>query len=350
MTPKERVLAAINHHTVDRIPCGFVSTPEVDEKLMRHFKTSSLDMVLDKLGVDTRTIIPEYSGPVLRTWDDGRFENYWGHIRKAIKNDAGTYNESVEYPYAAFQTVEAVESFKWPKVEWFDFHKLETASEQYSQHALIFGTPGLMDMINGTSAGRGMEQVMFDIAEENPIGLACMDMRYKSSYAIVEKALQIARGGIDIVWIGDDFGSQNGLLINPSSWEHLFFEKINKICDLIHNHGAKVMFHSCGSTRMIWPRMIAAGVDIYDTVQPEAVDMDFDRLYADFGDKIAMHGSISTQKTLPFGSTDDVRKEVRARMNTVGNQGGFILAPAHNLQPDIPVVNILALYDEVTKC
>jgi uroporphyrinogen decarboxylase len=109
------------------------------------------------------------------------------------------------------------------------------------------------------------------------------------------------------------------------------------------------MLHSCGSTRRIWPQLIEAGVDIYETVQPEARDMDPASLKAEFGDRISFHGTISTQKTLPFGTVEDVVREVRERVRTVGRDGGLIVAPAHNFQPDTPVENILAMYETVRR-
>ncbi|MHC4527891.1 MAG: uroporphyrinogen decarboxylase family protein [Planctomycetota bacterium] len=95
--------------------------------------------------------------------------------------------------------------------------------------------------------------------------------------------------------------------------------------------------------------LIEAGVDIYQTVQPEAKDMNPAELKTEFGDKICLHGAISIQNTLPFGTPQDVAKEVRLRLDTVGKNGGFIAAPAHNMQPDTPVENILALYEEVKR-
>jgi uroporphyrinogen decarboxylase len=109
------------------------------------------------------------------------------------------------------------------------------------------------------------------------------------------------------------------------------------------------MLHSCGSTRIIWPDLIEAGVDIYQTVQPEASNMNPAELKKDFGDNICFHGTISIQETLPFGTPEDVAAQVRRRIDTVGVNGGLILASAHNIQPDTPIENILALYEEVTK-
>ncbi len=137
--------------------------------------------------------------------------------------------------------------------------------------------------------------------------------------------------------------------MRPEKWRKLFFGKLKAMCDLGHKYGAKVMLHSCGSTRPIWSGLIEAGVDIYDTVQPEAAQMNPAELKEEFGDRICFHGTISTQRTLPFGSAEDVAEEVRLRIETVGKDGGFIVAPAHNIQPDTPIENILALYEEVQR-
>lgn len=347
MTSKKRVLTALSHKCPDRVPCDYLATPEVNEKMMEHFQTDNMDTVLEKLGVDLRVIDAPYIGPELQTWPDGRYKNYWGHIRKDIKNEAGSYSEAVEFPYADFKTVEDVNDFGWPKADWFDYSQLEAQCDKYKDYAVIFGAPGNMDLINGTTYGRGVEQLIYDMALEDPIGLACIEKRFKCCYERTEKALQAANGKVDIMWIGDDYGTQNGLLFSPDMLRKYFFPKLKVMCDLGHKYGAKIMHHSCGSTKQIWPDLIEAGVDIYDTVQPEAADMDPAQLKKEFGDKICFHGTISTQKTMPFGTVEDVAAEVKLRIETVGENGGFILASAHNLQPDTPIENILAMYRAV---
>ena len=349
MTSKERVLTALEHKSPDRCPCDYVGTPEVDEKLKKHFKTNSMDGMLERLGVDLRVVDAPYVGPKLREWDDGRFENYWGQIRKPVRNVAGTYNEAVELPYAKFETMKDVGKFRWPRVEWFDYQQLAEDCRKYSDYAIIFGSPGNMDLINGTSYGRGVEQVIYDIALEDAVGMACMEKRFECCYERSETALKAANGQIDILWIGDDYGTQNGLLISPEKWRKLFFAKLKAMSDLGHKYGAKVMLHSCGSTRPLWDGLIEAGVDIYQTVQPEARDMAPAELKVEFGDRMCLHGTISIQKTLPFGTTEQVAEEVRVRIETVGKDGGFIVAPAHNIQPDTTIENILALYEEVQR-
>jgi len=348
-TGKQRVLTALEHKWPDRCPCNYIGTPEVDDRLKKYFQTESMDTVLEKLQADLRIVDAPYIGPELKRWEDGRFQNYWGHIRKPVRNEAGTYNEAVELPYAAFESLEDVQNFPWPKTKWFDYSKLAQDCEKYEGYAIIFGSPGNMDLINGTAYGRGVEQVIYDIALEDPVGMACMEKRFQCCYERSEQALKAAKGQIDIFWIGDDYGTQNGLLISPDKWRKLFFQKLKAMCDLGHKYETKVMLHSCGSTQLLWPDLIEAGVDIYDTVQPEAAGMNPAELKNEFGDKICFHGTVSTQKTLPFCSPQEVAREVRIRIETVGKNGGLILAPAHNIQPDTPIENIIALYQEVSR-
>ena len=346
---RERVLKALAHQQPDRTPVNYLGTPEVDEMLKAHFKTDDWDNVLEQLGVDFRIVDTPYIGPELKTYSDGRFQNYWGQVRKAIRNQAGTYFEAVEFPYAEFKTLQDVEAFGWPKTEWFDYSQIESKCDTYRDYAIIFGAPGNMDLINGTAYGRGMEQLMYDLAIDDPIALACMEKRFQCCYQRSQEALKAAHGKIDILWIGDDYGTQNGLLLHPKKWRQLFYPRLKAMCDLGHQYNAKVMLHSCGSTSAIWPDLIEAGVDIYDTVQPEAVDMQPEKLKTKFGNRICFHGTISTQSTLPFGTIYDVSQEVRNRIGTVGKNGGFILAPAHNIQPDTPLQNILTMYSVANR-
>lgn len=369
MNSRERVLASLKHKQPDRTPCGYVSTPEINLLLRKHFQVDAvetdccvmgtsytdheskqqMDAVFDQLGVDFRFVGAFYTGPKLKQWPDGRFEDIWGVIRKPVSNMTATYYEATDFPYAAFTSAADVEKFRWPKEEWFDFSTIPAQCAKYKEYAIVFGSPGNMDLINGTAFGRGVEQVLYDIAVEDPVGLACMEKRFECCYTLTERALITASGKIDIVWIGDDYGHQNGLIINPKSLRKLFFPKLRKMCDLIHKYNAKVMLHSCGATRPIWPDLIDAGVDIYDTVQPEAQGMDPEELKLLFGNKICFHGTISLQKVLPFGTAADVAEYVTKRIQNVGRNGGLILAPANAFQPDTPLENILTMYKTVRE-
>jgi uroporphyrinogen decarboxylase len=107
--------------------------------------------------------------------------------------------------------------------------------------------------------------------------------------------------------------------------------------------------HSCGSTRVFIPTLIDMGLDILDAVQPEPLGMDPEGLKNDFGDRIVFCGMISTQKTLPYGTVEECKREALNRIEVIGKGGGYIFSPAHNIQPDTPIKNILTIY-EAAKC
>jgi uroporphyrinogen decarboxylase len=356
MTSRERVLAAISHKQTDRVPVNYLGTPEVNARMREYFLLGDPrdgrpgDMVLNdwdilaRLGADLRTLRLRYQGPPLPVFDDGSVRNYWGVIRRPVKTPAGVVMESLEHPWATFQTLADMESYAWPDPSWFDYGGLPEQCEAFGDFAVVYGWPGNMDLINGTAFARGFEQTIMDLASEDPVGMACLEKRFEFHHEQSRRALEACGGRIDILWAGDDFGTQRGLLLSPARWRKIFAPKIRAMADLAHHYGARLMLHSCGSTRRIWPNLIDAGVDIYDTVQPEAAGMDPRELAAEFGARIVLHGTISTQHTLPFGTPGDVTREVQARLDIFAEKGGLILAPSHNIQPDTPVENVLAMY------
>lgn len=355
MTPRERVLAAIEHKPLDRVPVNYLGTPETDAKLRAHFGLpdppprrpgESVDYdcdILDKLGADLRTLHLPYIGPDIPTLDDGRAMDLFGVTYRPVRNNVGTYLETCAWPYAAFESLSDVEAYRWPSPDWFDYSALPAQCEAWKDYAVVFGWVGNMDLINGTAFGRGFEQTIMDIATENPVGLAIMQKRFEFAYEKTRRALEICGGKVDIVWIGEDYGTQRGLLMNPVKWRKLFRPGLQAMIDLAHRHGARLMLHCCGSSRAIWPDFVEMGLDIYDTIQPEAAGMVPAELNREFG-AICLHGTISTQHTLPFGSEEEVAREARERIDGFGSRGGLILAPCHNIQPDTPIRNVLALY------
>jgi len=136
---------------------------------------------------------------------------------------------------------------------------------------------------------------------------------------------------------------------------HFFKEKdpykpLKRFYDLSHDYGCKVMQHSCGAVRDIIPSLIEDGVNILDPIQVAAADMDLPGLVRDFGGKICFHGGVDTQHTLPFGSIDDVRAEVRSYLDITKTSGGYIMCSSQEFMEDIPLDNILAMYEEAMKC
>jgi uroporphyrinogen decarboxylase len=121
---------------------------------------------------------------------------------------------------------------------------------------------------------------------------------------------------------------------------------LREMVDCIHRLGAKVLFHSCGLIRPLIAELITLGIDVLDPIQPVGPEMSPEQLKAEFGDRMCFHGGIDMQHLLPYGSTQDIRAEVRRYCDVLGSEGGYILAPAHLFQPDVPPENILAVYQD----
>lgn len=163
---------------------------------------------------------------------------------------------------------------------------------------------------------------------------------------------QAVDGRIDVIWIsGTDFGTQNSLFFSVDMFRQLYQPFYKRVNDWIHkNTEWKIFYHSCGAIYEMIPELIAAGVDILNPVQCSAAGMDAKRLKKEFGDKITFWGGgINTQATLPYGTPDEVRQEVHERLETLSPGGGFVFSSIHNIVANVPVENIMAMYDEVAR-
>ena len=345
MDSRDRVLAALDHVQPDRVPVHYYATRELEAKIAARLGVSTHDELIDRLGVDLRSVRPRYTGRELRRWDDGRFEDMWGTIYRPVAYDTGVYDEADVMPYAEVATVEEVMAGPGPDLDDFDYGEMDQMCRRYEGYALVAGNAGVPDMINGAGRMRGVERVIMDIGSEDPVGLAVMEKRARFSLSHMERILEAAAGRVDILALGDDYGTQRGMLMSPAAWRKLFRPWLKRFIDLGHAYGCKVMLHCCGSSRAIFDDYIALGLDVLDTVQPEADGMDPGELKAVYGDRMSYCGTLSVQHTLPHGSREDVVAEVRHRIEVVGKGGGLILAPAHAMQPDTPVANALAIYE-----
>jgi len=192
---------------------------------------------------------------------------------------------------------------------------------------------------------RGMEQTLMDLAADPEMAHAVIG-RTKAFYlAYLARLLDAAKGRIDIIVTGDDFGVQEGLFISTGMWDTYLREGFAAYIGLVHSYGVKVMHHSCGSVRPLIPRLIACGLDILQSLQPDARDMVPEELKAEFGAQLAFQGGISVQRTMPYGTPEEIRAQVRRMAEVMGQGGGYIFCTAHNLQADTPVENVVALVE-----
>ena len=351
MTSKERVLRAVVREPQDRTPVDFAATDDTIRLLEGHFGVTGYDAVLTSLGIDLRTVKPPYVGPRRAERADGSFQDVFGAWRRRVPAGGASYDEVVESPLAGVTSVSEIRAFPMPRVEWFDFTDIPRQCERYTDYAVLSGgTRNDLD-IRGYSTFqmptylRPMEQLFRDLYLAPDLAHALFQRFADFSLAFYERLFQAARGGIDIFVVLDDYGGQHGPLIRREAWRDFVRPYLAPGIALAKSHGLAVMLHSCGSVRALIAEFLELGVDILDPIQVQAAGMEPKALAEEFGDRLTFHGSIDIQRTLPFGTPADVRAEVAQRKATLGRRHGLILGPCHNIQPDTPLANILALYD-----
>jgi len=343
VTSKERVLTAVNHEQPDRVPIQTYLTPEIQQRLVAHFGTED---ILPILGVDLRGVGPRYIGPPRTVPPGCDAVDEWGTGYTTVRFATGTYDETAYLPLAALQTLEDVEAHPWPTADQYDFSDLEAQCNALAEFAVCLGSAGTPDIVNGVSRGRGMERVLTDIMAEDPVGVAIIDKRCDVLYERCRRGLEAARGKVDLLCLGEDCGNQAGPMFPPAVFDRFFRPRLERFYDLAHEFGAKAMMHSCGNTRSLMPRFIEMGLDVLDAMQPEPPEMDPETIKAAYGDRLTFCGLISTQQTLPFGTEEACRAEARHRIRVMGRNGGYIFSPAHCIQSDTPLENVLAIYEE----
>lgn len=369
LTSKERVKMAVSHVEPDRPPIQIYLTPEMHAALSEYFRGRPIEEALE---VDFRIVAPAGSagknltnappGSPSSTPDEGaaseaadqsagKADVYdgWGVGYSYVKNSAGgAYLEATDLTLARIRTMDQMRSYPWPSPDDIDYSVIPEQIERVKNYAVCVGSAGMPDIINSVGRGRGMEQVLVDIATEDEVGIAIIDKRVDYYYEYCRRCLEAGQGKIDILCVGEDLGSQKGPTMSPACFDSFFRPRIEKFYKLAHDYGALAMMHSCGSTRLLQSRLIDMGLDVLDAVQPEPVGMDPEELKAEFGEKLTYCGMISTQQTLPHGTVEQCRAEARHRLDVISKGGGYIFAPAHCIQPDTPVENVLAIYEEAT--
>lgn len=342
---------AINHQEPDRPPIQFYATPEVAKLLTDHFNGQDLKEVFD---LDFRYVGPRPLKEPRKPGSGIDMYDMWGagYRNSPYHLDAidmsGTYPEPVYLPFANFKTMDDVVDYPWPSPDDFDYSVIPRQIEQNRGFAIVLGNAGIPDIINGAGVrGRGMEQLLIDIALEDEVGIAIIERRLNFWYKYLRRSLKAGHGKIDIVHLGEDLGTQKGLLISLEMFDAFFRPRYQSFFDLAHNYGAKTWLHSCGSTYFLHSRFIDMGLDVLDSVQTEPVNMNPERLKAKFGDKLTYCGMIDNQR-LPYRTVEECRTMARHRINVIGRGGGYIFCPSHDLQIDTPLENILAVYEEVT--
>ena len=366
LSHRERVIKALSHQEPDRVPFDLGSTPNSSihvlgyQKLKAYFGIEAEDTiihrmmqtvavhepVLQALDIDLRYAGPGApdSKPDIPVGEDG-YQDEWGVIRR--KPPSSLYYDLAKSPLAGPITVQDIVNFPVPDPTDHGYTRgLRERLLYYREntdYAIALRLPSAF--VHTTQYLRGFEDWFMDLAADKKLAAALFDAVTEQSSALAEEILKVGGDLVDVVAFSDDMGFQNGPMVSPELYRQLFKPRHQKFFDTVKkNTSAFIHFHCCGSIYKLLPDFIELGVDVIHPVQVAAKDMDSSILAPEFGDRLSFWGGIDTQKVLPTGTTEEVKAEVRRRIRDFAPGGGYILSAVHDIQPDVPVKNIIAMY------
>jgi uroporphyrinogen decarboxylase len=345
MTPRERWLALLDGETPDRVPTDIWATGEVFERLMKELGCPDTDAVYDRLAIDGVTRIgvhSEQSNPLDPEGD------LWGVRMRRVNYGAGDYWEVDTHPLADVTTVEQVHAYPWPDPDACDWEDFRRRARQVGRKRIV--QCGAYEPFLLYCSMRGMEQAMMDLLAEPEIAEAILDHIFDFHYRLNGRMWELAGGAVDMTYLAEDLGSQTGLLMGLEPIRRFLLPRQKKMADLARSHGIHIFYHTDGSARQVIPDLLdVTGIEILNPIQWRCPGMEREGLVRDFGDRVVFHGAVDNQQTLPFGSPEDVRREVLDNLRIFAPPARYICAPCHNIQPNTPTGNILAMYETLGK-
>ena len=362
MSFRRRLIDTIQHREPDCVPAAGSFRPEVWDKLEKHFQTEDHDMVLEELGIGVRTAglepgnsfkeqattVPQKYratevGAGWRRWvkmtSDGYYQDEWGVVRR-LRSD-GTYFHFVRHPLTG---AENVSGYRFP-----DFslpERYQVVKEQVNRYRSRFlVSAGMSYPFRLAWNLRGYQQFLVDLYHNPRFAEELLD---SLTEIWIETAQNLITIGVDIITMGGDVATQRGMMMDPNLWRAYCKPRLKTIIEETRRRGDVFFcYHSDGDFTPIVEDLIEIGWDIIDPVQPEC--MNPSEVKRRFGSRIVLEKTVSSQRTMPFGTPEDVRTEIRQRIDECAAGGGLILGPSNSVQFDVPVENILACYEAVRE-
>lgn len=353
MNSKQRVKRALSHCEADRVPRDFWTTEQTDKRIIDSLKLKNHREMLKEFKIDFRYIKgPKYIGPELKRYPDGTFEDIWGTLFKKETVGPEYYYNTIKSPLKNLTTLEDIKKYDhWPSPDWFNYSDIYKECLKHKDKVTVFMGDRLnrIAQLKPAMYLRGMEQILVDMYLNKDIFNYITD-KIREFYLEYEKRiLESTKGGLDILATGDDFGTQDNLLMSLDDWKKNLKSGFIQYIDIAHSYDVSIMHHSCGSIYDLIAEFIDCGLDILQSIQPDAYNMDLKKIKNNFGKDICFQGGISIQKNLPIGKPQDINNEVKNVFYAMKHGGGYIGCTAHNIQSDTPVDNILALIEAYNK-
>lgn len=359
MKHRQRVEMALNHETPDRCPLQISFTPEFAERLRAYVDVKGQKFHNPHGGGNTYDLERALGEDMLLTsvgWansyylDDKPYTDEWGVGWKIQPYETpygtGHYTEIAFHPLA---DKDAIHCYQVPDPDRPElFADAQQMIREFRDEYWIVGVT-VTTVFETAWALRGLEQLMMDMLMDPDLADHILDIPYRYHLAAAKKLVEM---GVDMIWTGDDVGSQHKMLISPRMWRRFLKPRMASFVAELKaiNPDLKVAYHTDGNVMPIIPELIEIGIDVLNPVQPAS--MNPAEVKRQFGDRLSFWGTVDEQRTLPFGSPEQVKSEVLDRLETVGRNGGLVLAPTHHVQLDTPMENFWAMVDTVlnTSC
>ena len=364
MNSKERVLQTLSHKEPERVAIdlgGWQSgiSYETYERLKHALNLKRKTLLEEKMQglawidqevlkcfhVDTRYIFPvtlSENDQIPR--EEGEYTDAWGIVW--CRPRGSFYYDNKRPAFGNAESIKDIDSHSWPSSDKLcdSNYVKEKIVELNTREYGIFTS--LASVFEQATYVRGMLNFYTDILENPSFFEALLDKVLETEIGGYEKFLVLVGDKLDVIEIWDDFGSQQGPLISPELFRKYIKPREKTLIDFFkRKSNARVALHSCGSVYQFIPDFIEMGIDILNPIQTSAKEMDARKLKREFGNDLTFWGAIDTQKVLPFGSVEDVKKEVREKLDILAPGGGYIFAPCHNIQPLVPAENVLAMFE-----
>ena len=354
MKPRERVQTALACEKPDRCPMQISFTPEFADLLRAELQVQGRGVHNPHGGGNTYELERAIGEDMLLTsvgWansyyqGEDRYTDEWGVTWQphpySTPYGTGHYTEMVHHPLADDLAIDRYTAPDPTRPELYA--EAERVLRDFKDDYWIVGVT-VTTIFETAWALRGYEQMLVDLVADPDLAERILDIPFRYHLTAARRLTEL---GVDMIWIGDDVGTQRAMLVAPKTWRRLFKPRLATFIAEIKaiNPALKVAYHSDGDITPIVPDLIEIGLDVLNPIQPACMDpAEVKRAY---GDKLAFWGSIDEQHTLPFGTPDDVRAEVLTRLQTIGAGGGLILGPTHHVQLDTPMANFWAMVETI---
>ena len=350
MNRRERVLMAISHERPDFVPYNFHAIDPVYTRVRQHYGLPDNDAVVEFVGNHIVKVGSDFN---VNPWADDvgmQLVPSGGPVTTAVDDAGGLHTDEfgcvwdrghsmpfpVSHPLAEDHVL--LDSYLMPDpYRPGRFDPAKALADRYRGQVFLFGKLG-MALFERAWSIRGMEQVLMDMAVHPEFIEELLDrILYEWNLPIIEQQLDL---GVDGFYFADDWGSRAGLLFSPGMWRRFIKPRLAVCYQRAKERGLIVGQHSDGNVLEIFPDLIEIGMDVFNPLEPSVYDPY--EVKAQYGDRVTFYGGIDVKRTLPRGTPEQVRAEVRERAECLGEGGGYILQSSHTILDDVPVENLVA--------